>query len=234
MLATTLGKHGRQRKPVSGKVTSPNVTSCLNIQSTRQRLHSFVFAFAAEACTAAQLNTLLSPFLVKVRVNRSAQTETSQEGFCIDDLHLRSQVKEEYFKSSRQPHRGLTPTHCQSPRRQPRVQRICCLISPFHLGIATPLHTNRAMRSRVAAFQEPALQPDGREKAPICGLDRSIVINPIRFQLTVGVMTLAEEPAAVAEENEIDTADIPTSMSTANPGGAPNASPASGPPPPSQ
>ncbi|KAF8064467.1 hypothetical protein FPV67DRAFT_1505213, partial [Lyophyllum atratum] len=51
-------------------------------------------------------------------------------------------------------------------------------------------HTNPTLRSRITAFQthlfHPGAHPDGTKKATIRGLDKSIVIDPMRFHLTLG------------------------------------------------
>ncbi|KAF8059234.1 hypothetical protein FPV67DRAFT_461786 [Lyophyllum atratum] len=75
---------------------------------------------------------------------------------------------------------------------------------PTHF-LAVPLHTNSILRSRITAFQtnlfQPGAHPDGTRKTPIRGLDKSIVIDPMRFHLTLGVMALDEE-AGVDEQQE--------------------------------
>ncbi|GLB45250.1 hypothetical protein LshimejAT787_2100100 [Lyophyllum shimeji] len=110
-------------------------------------------------------------------------------------------------RAARRPNRGPTPTHF----------------------LAIPLNTNPALRARVAAFQdglfEPAFQPDGTRKPPVRGLDRSVVIDPIRFHLTLGVMALAEEPAKEVEEDEAGMAEGSASMTSMD------ASSSSNPPP---
>ncbi|KAH6907432.1 hypothetical protein BKA70DRAFT_1427824 [Coprinopsis sp. MPI-PUGE-AT-0042] len=62
--------------------------------------------------------------------------------------------------------------------------------------LALPLHTHSALRTRVAAFQAALLESD----PPVKGLDRTIVIDPRRLHLTLGVMPLENE-AVVASSS---------------------------------
>ncbi|KAF8721823.1 hypothetical protein AX14_010157 [Amanita brunnescens Koide BX004] len=58
-------------------------------------------------------------------------------------------------------------------------------VRPTHF-LALPLCTHQNLRTRVAAFQNDLLAAN----PPIAGLDRSIVIDPRRLHITLGVMTL--------------------------------------------
>ncbi|KAG6831533.1 hypothetical protein H0H87_004858 [Tephrocybe sp. NHM501043] len=70
-------------------------------------------------------------------------------------------------------------------------------------------HTNTALHSQISAFQDALLAPvppisDG-SNVPARGLDPSIVIAPIRFHLTLGVMALDAEPEPESHPNPADT-----------------------------
>ncbi|KAF8073300.1 hypothetical protein FPV67DRAFT_1477170 [Lyophyllum atratum] len=73
-------------------------------------------------------------------------------------------------------------------------------------------HTNSTLRSRITAFQthlfQPGAHPDGTRKAPIRGLDKSIVIDPMRFHLTLGVMALEEEAGIEDEQDSARKVDL--------------------------
>ena len=61
--------------------------------------------------------------------------------------------------------------------------------------LALPLHTHSTLRTRVANFQNGLLAAN----PPITGIDRSIVIDPRRLHLTLGVMALSTDgPHTVA------------------------------------
>ncbi|KAF8055142.1 hypothetical protein FPV67DRAFT_868325 [Lyophyllum atratum] len=83
---------------------------------------------------------------------------------------------------------------------------------PTHF-LAIPLNTNPTLRSRVNAFQthllQPGAVPDGTRNAPIRGLDKSIMIDPMRFHLTLGVMALDEEAGIEDEKDSTGKADPP-------------------------
>ncbi|KAF5378334.1 hypothetical protein D9615_008780 [Tricholomella constricta] len=78
---------------------------------------------------------------------------------------------------------------------------------PTHF-IAVSLHTNPALRTRIAAFQSSlhAASP------PIRGLDPSITIEPIRFHLTLGVMALSKEPTSPEMTVSPDTRTVSTAL----------------------
>ncbi|KAF8060269.1 hypothetical protein FPV67DRAFT_1707687 [Lyophyllum atratum] len=83
---------------------------------------------------------------------------------------------------------------------------------PTHF-LAVPLHTNPTLRSRITAFQthlfQPGAHPDGTRKALIRGLDNSIVIDPMRFHLTLGVMALDEEAGIEDRKDSLEKVDPP-------------------------
>ena len=56
----------------------------------------------------------------------------------------------------------------------------------FNKVLALPLHTHSSLRTSVANFQNALLVAS----PPIAGLDRSIVIDPRRLHLTLGIMAL--------------------------------------------
>lgn len=70
---------------------------------------------------------------------------------------------------------------------------------PTHF-IAIPLHTNPILNTKIRTFQEQLLQTNNM--TTIHGLDRSIVIDPIRFHLTLGVMTLVQDSAPHGDTEE--------------------------------
>ncbi|KAF5373987.1 hypothetical protein D9615_009938 [Tricholomella constricta] len=74
---------------------------------------------------------------------------------------------------------------------------------------ANPLcHTNPALRTRIAAFQSSPLAAS----PPICGLDPSIIIEPIRFHLTLAVMALAEDPEPIEQTVSPATHTVSTAL----------------------
>ncbi|KXN81932.1 Activating signal cointegrator 1 complex subunit 1 [Leucoagaricus sp. SymC.cos] len=78
----------------------------------------------------------------------------------------------------------------------PRRQQFPTAPRPTHF-LALPLHTHSILRARVANFQESLFDGDGR--ALVRGLDRTIVIDPRRLHLTLGVMALDGETKRVED-----------------------------------
>ncbi|KAG6902063.1 hypothetical protein C0995_004909 [Termitomyces sp. Mi166 len=89
-----------------------------------------------------------------------------------------------------------------------------------------PLHTNPSLRSQIATFQDQLLTPSASQNAnttmtlttpnssanttKVRGLDPSIVIPPIRFHLTLGVMALSPEPDTLSRQGPSATTPIPS------------------------
>ncbi|KAF5360756.1 hypothetical protein D9756_004431 [Leucocoprinus leucothites] len=80
------------------------------------------------------------------------------------------------------------------PRRQP-LQRLPAAPRPTHF-LALPLHNHSTLRTRVANFQRSLF--DGEGKPLVRGLDRTIIIDPRRLHLTLGVMALERVEDALA------------------------------------
>ncbi|EIM84322.1 uncharacterized protein STEHIDRAFT_159005 [Stereum hirsutum FP-91666 SS1] len=67
--------------------------------------------------------------------------------------------------------------------------------SPTHF-ISLPIGHHEALRASISNFTSALLQ----STPPITGFDKSIVISPRRLHLTLGVMSLAEDPGLSSEQ----------------------------------
>lgn len=85
---------------------------------------------------------------------------------------------------------------------------------PTHF-LALPLHTHPPLRGLVSSFQSSLLALD----PPIGGLDKSIIIDPRRLHLTLGVMALDPEDGTTLRQGE-ETARSSASTAASLEGGA--------------